>query len=63
MKSRICCFLAGMFLAAIFLVGNAIGCGEAKVTVVNPSRHTSPDTPGADGASFGYPGRQNDLCH
>ena len=41
MKSRVCCFLAGMFLAAIFPIGNALAAEESKVTVVNP-RGTPP---------------------
>jgi hypothetical protein len=41
MKSRVCCFLAGMFLAVIFLIGNALAAEESKITVVNP-RGTPP---------------------
>jgi len=41
MKSRVYCFLAGMFLAAIFPIGNALAAEESKVTVVNP-RGTPP---------------------
>jgi hypothetical protein len=41
MKSRVCCFLAGMFLAVISIIGNAFAAEESKVTVVNP-RGTPP---------------------